>query len=133
MTRPVFACLNYRRLDKECQVFSTQEIIKNKKTMLEANNVKKLETNNVKNNVNNVNNNVVNKLTNNVNHRKVEDIAKQLVERLNATNSYKLFCSIAYKNDEQLIWRLVSEVLEKKDIHNKGGYFVSLIKVYGTL
>ena len=89
--------------------------------MLEANNVKKLETNNVKNNVNNVN------------HRKVEDIAKQLVERLNATNSYKLFCSIAYKNDEQLIWRLVGEVLEKKDIHNKGGYFVSLIKVYGTL
>jgi hypothetical protein len=110
-------------------VFSTQEIIKNKKTMLEANNVKKLETNNVKNNVNNV----VNKLTNNVNHRKVEDIAKQLVERLNAINSYKLFCSIAYKNDEQLIWRLVGEVLEKKDIHNKGGYFVSLIKVYGSL
>lgn len=90
----------------------------------------------LKNNVNNllnnnVNNNVINK--SNDKHRKVEDIATQLVDKLNSPNSYKLFCSVAYKNDEQLIWRLVGQVIEKQNCYNKGGYFVSLIKVYGRL
>lgn len=88
--------------------------------------------NNVNNKYNNnVNNNVTSKSRDN--HRKVEDIATQLVEKLNSPNSYKLFCQIAYKNTEQLIWRLVGEVNERQSVRNRAGYFVSLIKIYGEL
>lgn len=100
---------------------------------------KEILTNNV--NLKKIKNNVNNdkkKLNNNVNnvdkkHRIVELIAKDLVDKLNSPNSYKLFCKIAYKNPEPIISRCLGLTLESVGVRNKGGYFVTLIKEYGEL
>ena len=62
--------------------------------------------------------------------RRIEYIANELVKKFNSPQSYKLFCRIAYKNPETLIWRYVGEVKERS-ANNPAGYFVWLIKRFG--
>lgn len=78
-------------------------------------------------------NNVLTNTIHSTKHRMVEALAKDLVEKLNSPNSYKLFCSIAYKNPEPIIQRCLALTLEADNVFNRGGYFVSLIKIYGTI
>jgi hypothetical protein len=112
-------------------VISAKEILTNnvnlKKIKNNDNNDKKKLNNN-----DNIDNNDI-KLLNVKKHRVVELIAKDLVDKLNSPNSYKLFCKIAYKNPEPIISRCLGLTLESVGVRNKGGYFVTLIKEYGEL
>ena len=93
---------------------------------------KEILTNNVtlNNDINLIKNNVK---TNNVNHKRVEVLANDLADKLNSPNSYKLFCKVIYKNPEPVIQRCLGLTLEADNVFNKGGYFISLIKIYGNL
>jgi len=108
-------------------VFSTKEILNNDKTNIDNNLLK----NNDK--TNNDNNDSVNNKIHSTKHRMVEVLAHDLTIKLNAPQSYKLFISICYKNSEPIIQRCLGLTLEADNVHNKGGYFVSLIKIYGNL
>ena len=99
---------------------------------------KEILSNNVNVKKNKKNNDNVNKyISNNDNvsskHKRVEYIANNLVTKLNSPNSYKLFCKVAYKNEQTIIDRCVGLTLESPSVRNKGGYFITLIKEYGEL
>lgn len=103
-------------------MFSTKEILKN------------IDKTNIDNNLlkNNVKTNNVIKI-NKDKHRKIEVLAYDLTVKLRSPNSFKLFCQICYKNSEAIINRCLGITLEAKNVFNLGGYFVSLIKIYGEI
>jgi hypothetical protein len=106
-------------------VISAKEIITNNA------NLKNKLKNNDKTNNDKINNDI-NKNIEKLNHRRIEVLANDLVDKLNSPNSYKLFCKIAYNNPEPIINRCLGLTLESSSVRNKGGYFVSLIKIYGN-
>ncbi len=120
-------------------MISAKELLKNKHININNDNLKynltssKLNKNINIRNVNKNNDNVNNKLNNNVSiNSYIEDIANNLVDKLNSPQSYKLFCKIAHNNPEPIISRCLGLTLESVGVRNKGGYFVSLIKIYGN-
>ena len=95
MTRPVFACLNYRRLDKECQVFSTEEILQKQKTTTD-------------NNCTTVNNKVITTVTTEQLISDNNKLAKERVDLIVRDNSHliesgweKYHCGEVYRIGEQ--------------------------------
>ena len=51
-----------------------------------------------------------------------------LAESLEDTKHYSLYIKLAKENNQDRLMRLAKEVAEKKNIKNKGAYFMSLLK-----